>query len=83
MQCPRCGTAYPHPTAPGEPRLRCHSCGARLFAWLGDHFGIHDATTATARRERRADGVEWWMVLLLVFVLIVVLSCICLSGSLR
>jgi hypothetical protein len=77
MRCPRCRTVYPPPTALREPRLRCHVCGARLFAWLGDPFGIYEAD---ASPDRRRHGIEPLPILIAGGFLLVVLSCLCLAA---
>ena len=77
MRCPRCGTVYPSPTALREPRLRCHTCGARLFAWLGDPFGIFEAV---ATPDRKNHGIEPLPILIAGGFVLLVLSCLYLAG---
>ena len=70
MRCPNCGAEYPAPLPGVEPQLHCQRCNARLFAWLGDHFGQHNLDAAHDR-PRGSPGLAWGSVaVLLVFFLL-------------
>jgi hypothetical protein len=83
MNCPRCGTAFSPPTTSHEPRLYCRHCGARLFAWLGDHFGVRDAVATPPARQTGNANMGVTLILIFVFVVIALYSCACLSAFLR
>ena len=79
MICHRCGTEFPPPPTSHEPRLHCRNCGARLFAWLGDHFGTRDTVVALPARQERG-GIDANALILLIIAVLVLTGCVCLSA---
>jgi hypothetical protein len=75
MNCPQCGTAFPAPNAGQGTRLQCNTCGARLYAWLGDHFGTRDVA---APAVRAGGGTNVGVIVLVVLALFVLFTCFCL-----
>lgn len=76
MNCNGCGAVIRAPGPRREPQLQCSRCGARQFAWLGDHFGARE--TVAARPRTGGTGVG--MILLLVCAFVMLFSCVCLAA---
>ena len=73
MNCPQCGTAFPHPTAGQGTRLYCLYCGTRLFAWLGDPFGTSEAAPVV----RAGGGSNVVVIVVAVIALLLLFTCLC------